>query len=519
MRTRAIKLETGHTPQSLARQVRAKGGLVLLESAGAWATAGRLSFVAVAPALSFRSLGARCETTTGGHTETLFGNPWRALDTLLGRYDLGAEADIPFPAGFCAGYWGYELRQFVEPKLRPHPAADLSVPDCWLGFYDSLVVFDHETGGAWVVSTGLQPDGSRCPLRRDQQLDFWRRALETAPPDSLERRLREGGGPREESLACRGVEPGHLGPDGCGAEEAQAAPAFITGDLGVDAPEAAVFLESVRAAQRYIRQGDIYQVNLSRCWEVRGSLDGWALYRGLTTNSPAPFAACLEAGDVTIASASPELFLRFDGLSVQTRPIKGTRPRGPDLVSDAALAAELRSSEKEAAELTMITDLLRNDLGKVSTFGSVRVPELMRLEAFSHVQHLVSTVTGRLRSGVTQLQALESCFPGGSITGAPKFRAMQIIDELEPVARGPYTGCLGYLGFNRQSQLSILIRTAVCHAGVTRFHAGAGIVADSNPAAEAAETVAKARGFLETLDLGPPFGTVPHATARMAAAA
>lgn len=216
--------------------------------------------------------------------------------------------------------------------------------------------------------------------------------------------------------------------------------------------------------------------------------------------SPAPFSAFIDGGDFQMASSSPEQFLRMSGLHVQTRPIKGTRPRDADPTRDARLAYELQTSAKELAELVMITDLLRNDLGKVCEFGSVQTPELARLERFAQVQHLVSTVEGRLRRNVTHSGALASCFPGGSITGAPKFRAMEIIDELEPISRGPYTGALGYLGFNRESQMSIIIRAALCKDGRAHFNVGAGVVADSNPEAEYEETLAKAAGFMAALN-------------------
>jgi len=189
----------------------------------------------------------------------------------------------------------------------------------------------------------------------------------------------------------------------------------------------------------------------------------------------------------------------MSGSHIVTRPIKGTRPRDADATRDAQLAYELQTSAKELAELVMITDLLRNDLGKVCEYGSVQVPELAKLEKFAQVQHLVSTVEGRLKKDVTHFTAFASCFPGGSITGAPKFRAMEIIDELEPISRGPYCGAIGYLGFNRESQLNIAIRTAICAAGKIHFNVGAGIVADSNPAAEYEETLAKAAGFLAAL--------------------
>jgi aminodeoxychorismate synthase component I len=263
----------------------------------------------------------------------------------------------------------------------------------------------------------------------------------------------------------------------------------------------AEFISSVERAQKYIRAGDIYQVNLSHRLTAQGDFTGWGLFQKLAAVSPAPFSAFLDCGDFQIASSSPEQFLRMIGSHIVTRPIKGTRPRAADPTRDAQLAYELQTSAKELAELVMITDLLRNDLGKVCEFGSVQVPELARLEKFAQVQHLVSTVEGRLRNDVTHFAAFASCFPGGSITGAPKFRAMEIIDELEPISRGPYCGALGYLGFNRESQLSIIIRTAICQAGVTHFNVGAGIVADSNAAAEYKETLDKARGFFGALNI------------------
>ena len=225
------------------------------------------------------------------------------------------------------------------------------------------------------------------------------------------------------------------------------------------------------------------------------------MFQRLSAVSPAPFAAYLDCGELQIASSSPELFLRLSGPHILTRPIKGTRPRSADPTRDAQLTYELQTSPKEMAELVMITDLLRNDLGRVCEYGSVQVPELVRLECYPQVQHLVSTVEGRLRPEVTHFAAFASCFPGGSITGAPKFRAMEIIDELEPVTRGPYTGAFGYLGFNRESQLSILIRAAVQTEQTIFFNVGAGIVADSDAAAEYDETIAKASGFLAALNL------------------
>ncbi len=233
-------------------------------------------------------------------------------------------------------------------------------------------------------------------------------------------------------------------------------------------------------------------------------MSGWDFFEKLSAVSPAPFSAFLDCGEFQIASSSPEQFLRMSGSQIISRPIKGTRPRDADATRDAQLAYELQTSAKELSELVMITDLLRSDLGKVCEFGSVQVPELAKLEKFAQVQHLVSTIEGRLRKDVTHFAAFASCFPGGSITGAPKFRAMEIIDELEPISRGPYCGAIGYLGFNRESQLNIAIRTAICAQGKIHFNVGAGIVADSNPEAEYEETLAKAAGFLAALQLDLP---------------
>ena len=259
------------------------------------------------------------------------------------------------------------------------------------------------------------------------------------------------------------------------------------------------FIAIIQRAQEYIRLGHIYQVNLSHRLSADWTATGWELFRLLAEVSPAPYAAYLHCGDFELCSSSPEMFLRMSGSHIRTRPIKGTRPRSADPTRDAQLAYELQTSPKELSELLMITDLLRNDLGRVCEFGSIHVPDLFRLERYAQVQHLVSTVEGRLRSDVTHFAAFSSCFPGGSISGAPKIRALEIIDELENVSRGPYTGALGYLGFNRETQLSIIIRTAVCLEGQAYFNVGAGIVSDSSPEAEYEETLAKAVGFFRAL--------------------
>ena len=479
MRPLVQKIHSSHTPESLVEQLGGESGVVLLRSGFFESRHARYSFVAARPFLTFRSFGSRCEVSSaGGPSQTSrhvqFGNPWHVLDSLMARYELLEEIDSPFPFGGCFGYWGYDLKNFVEPKLPRTAVNDLELPDCAVGFYDSLVVFDHRLDEAWIISTGLESDGSRSPVKASEILKSWESILTS------------------ESRECAGISVSGGEPE---KRHARTGPPSIQSNLSRES-----FIASVERAQRYIRAGDIYQVNLSQRLAASSSFSGWEFFQRLASASPAPFSAFLDCGDFQIASSSPESFLQMSGSQIRTRPIKGTRPRSADTNRDAQLTYELQTSPKEMAELVMITDLLRNDLGKVCEYGSVQVPELVRLERFPQVQHLVSTVEGRLRDDVTHFAAFASSFPGGSITGAPKIRAMEIIDELEPVTRGPYTGALGYLGFNRESQLSITIRTAVCKDERIYFNVGAGIVADSNPEAEYEETLAKARGFIAALE-------------------
>jgi para-aminobenzoate synthetase component I len=483
------EISTPHTPESLADRLRDVPGLVVLRSAAFDLPQARFSFVAAQPFLTFRSIGSRCVITEhpARSLQVQFGNPWQILDALMSRYELLDEIDLPFPLGGCFGFWGYDLKNFVEPKLPRRAVNDLELPDCHVGFYDSLVAFDHHLARVWIVSTGLNADGSRSEERTRQQCEFWNQRLDAG---------------------CRTPDPPYRIPD-TGGRMPEAASGTPENRSGIQHPASGIasnlsrdaFLAAVGRAQAYIRAGDIYQVNLSQRLAAECDSCGWNLFQRLSAVSPAPFSAFLDCGEFQIASSSPELFLRLSGSHIQTRPIKGTRPRSTDPTRDAQFTYELQTSAKEMAELVMITDLLRNDLGKVCEFGSIQVPDLVRLEKFAQVQHLVSTVEGRLRKAVTHFAAFASCFPGGSITGAPKFRAMEIIDELEPNSRGPYCGAIGYLGFNRESQLNIAIRTAVCKDGLAHFNVGAGIVADSSPEAEYEETLAKARGFLAALNL------------------
>lgn len=459
-------LATAHTPETLARLVSGEAHSVLIRTPGEEGGTGGLACVAVSPFVTLRFTGTRGEVGSVEGTTDVQGNPWKHLEEWLEKCVV--DAALPVPAGACIGAWGYDLRRFCEPGLFATPSGTPSLPDLWVGFYSSLVVFGVQPGRVLVVATGLGADGQKSERRACAELGIWRDRLQTAPPDL------EGAGWEK----VDGAVP-------CASSLSRAG-----------------YVDRVKRALAYIRQGDIYQVNLAQRLRLPVSMDAWRLYRRLGAVSPAPYAAWLDAGDFQLVSSSPELFLEFNGEAVCTGPIKGTRPRGATPGEDDERKAELLASPKEAAELLMITDLMRNDLGRVCRYGTVRVPELRRVESFAQVHHLVATVRGQMRPGISQVEALRLCFPGGSVTGAPKIRAMRIIDELEPVPRGFFTGCLGYLGFNGQSRLAMTIRTATCLPEETHFHVGAGIVADSDPEAEYAETVAKARGFLAVLGTG-----------------
>lgn len=462
------------SPESILARLGAvpPPGTVLLRSNLFQSSQARYSFIAAKPFLTFRSFGSRCVIEDASQGTESYGNPWHLLDELMARYELLDEVDHPFPLGGAFGFWGYDLKNFVEPKLPAHAVNDLELPDSWVGFYSSVVVFDHHLAKTWIVATGLGADANRTVGRMEQDLRFWSKVLEQHPDTD----------PATSNLTPRNTT--HTSPQ------------VTRSNLARES-----FIAAVGRAQNYIQHGHIYQVNLSQRLTATWQESGWHFFLRLKEVSPAPFSAYLHCGDFEIASSSPEMFLRMSGSQIQTRPIKGTRPRHPDPTRDAQLSYELQTSAKEISELVMITDLLRNDLGRVCEFGSVQVPDLVRLERYPHVYHLVSTIEGRLRPEVTHFHAFARCFPGGSITGAPKVRAMQIIDELEPISRGPYTGALGYLGFNRETQLSIIIRTALIQHGQVHFNVGAGIVADSVPSAEYDETIAKAAGFFEALNL------------------
>ena len=465
-------------------KLRGERHVAFLDSTLPDARLGRLSMVASDPVLVFEAHGDRIKVTGETTRVRRSGNPFAALGELERRFSTGNSGG-EWPHGALIGCLGYGLRRFVE-RVPARLADDLAMPDAWFGVYDRLLLFDHDTGRATIISTGVDENGRADADRARRRAEDWQRKLAAnvvLPPEDAQLMARVG----------RGVPPSRNGGMAETVSRLGGTP-LIESNLTRDDYD-----HAIRRILDYIAAGDVYQINFSQRFRARTTAPPALLYHALRRANPAPFAAYLDCGAGQILSSSPERFLQIRGRHIQTRPIKGTRPRTGDEQADQKAARELMMSAKDQAELLMITDLERNDLGRVCEFGSVHVPELVTLENYATVMHLVSTVEGRLAGGVTAAEALRACFPGGSITGAPKIRAMEIIDELEPCARGVYTGAIGYLGFNGVADFNIAIRTMVHQNGIVHFHAGGGIIADSEPALEYEETLHKARGMMRAL--------------------
>jgi para-aminobenzoate synthetase component 1 len=366
------------------------------------------------------------------------------------------------------------------------------VPALAVGLYDVVLAFDHATGRAWIVSQGFpEVDPSRRRRRAKDRIARFHDWI-AAPPG--------GAGSQATRRDAEAVSRSDLSVQHRLAGGVKPAVQRIAGARGATSNfSGKTYLETVRRAIDYIRAGDVFQVNLAQRLICPARGDAASLYGRLRRSNPAPFAGYFDAGDFQIASASPERFLRVHDDEVEARPIKGTRPRTGERRADAAAQAELIESEKDRAENVMIVDLLRNDLSRVCTAESVSVGQLCGLEAYRHVFHLVSSVVGRLRPECSPIELLRAAFPGGSVTGAPKVRAMEIIAELEPDARGAYCGSLGYLGFDGSADLNILIRTITAGRGWWQFPVGGGIVAQSTPSLEYEETWHKAEGLIRAL--------------------
>lgn len=429
---------------------------------------GHHSFVGADPFLVMSSKGNKITLREGGKVSIYNGSPMDVLKELLSRFAMRPENGI-FPLnGGAVGYFSYDLGRHFE-KIPVRAVDDLQTPDIFLGFYDTMVAVDSKTNEATIISTGLPERGYSALNRTKRRVSLF------------EEFLYEDGNHHhsaQQKFYYNGDSP-------------QLRSSFSRED----------YIKMVSRAIEYIAAGDIFQVNLTQRFCTPQTIDAWELYLRLRKINPAPFAAFLSCGDMEIISTSPERFLKLDEGNVETCPIKGTRPRGCTPDEDRRLRRELWHSEKDCAELMMIVDLERNDLGRVCDIGSIRVPELYRLEEYATVFHLVSTVEGRLSPGKDITDLLAASFPGGSITGAPKIRAMEIIEEMEPVRRGVYTGSIGYLGFDRRVDLNIVIRTIIATGGNLYFQVGGGITADSEPQKEYLESLDKARALVRALDL------------------
>ena len=470
--TRQVLLD-GDTPVSaFAKLHRGRFGFLLesLEGGERWA---RYTFLATDPREVFRYRGRRCERWTGDGGWEVVAEDVAPLDHLghtMRRYAPVEVPGLPRFTGGAVGYIGYDVVRTLEALPSP-PPDDRELPDAILMVADTLLVLDNLYNRATVIANVEVPDG-----------------VDAASLAGLHAEAEA----RIENWLARLAGPGALQPL---AMEPVAVPP-------VTSPYAdGRFEADVRRIKEYIAAGDTFQTVLSRRIDLTAA-DPFLTYRYLRALNPAPYLFCLHFDDVHIVGSSPEILVRVEEGEVTLRPIAGTRPRGDTPERDAELAAELEADPKERAEHMMLVDLGRNDVGRVAEFGSVRLTAFMMIERYSHVMHLVSEVRGRLRPELDAVAALAACFPAGTVSGAPKVRAMEIIDELEPVRRGPYAGAVGYVGWGAQVlDTAIALRTCVLRNDKAWVQAGAGIVADSDPAAELKETEAKARAVLLALAL------------------
>ena len=471
-----IERWSGCGPAEAAACLHGRPWLAWLDSALPGPRYGRWSVVASDPRWTLTARGDELRFDDAAGPRRFRGDPIAALaDAVEAELRCaGKQAmELPFVGG-AIGYLGFELARHIE-RLPATTVDDVGAPDLAVGWYDAALLWDHTAGRGWLAG-------------------------EPSAVAALRERLRGPSGRAPAPAAARGN-----GLPGTGASLP------LRSNFERDD-----YLAAVARARRYIEAGDIYQVNLSQRFSVPVTVDGFELYGRLRRVSPAPFAAYLDMrewgapGGIEVLSSSPERLLRADAGPpgakqwLETRPIKGTRPRGTTLAKDKRQVRALLASAKDAAEHVMIVDLERNDLGRVCEVGSISVPEFAALETFAQVHHLTSTVVGRRRADVGLADLLRAVFPGGSVSGAPKIRALEIIDELEPTVRGVYTGAIGYFSANGRIDLNVAIRTVTLAHGTAHMHVGGAIVHDSDPEAEYAETLDKARGMARALSVRLP---------------
>jgi anthranilate synthase component 1 len=438
----------------------------LLESVEGGEHVGRYSFLGKDPFLILRSRDGKT-TMDGGGVTTASERPFiETLRRLMADFRSPFVPELPRFTGGAVGYLGYGAASWFEPVLGDLGASSDGADEAGFMLFDTVLAFDHVQHRILIIANArITPDEDLESLYQ----------FACAKIQFLEREL-------ERNLSHKRPEVSD--------------PLAFTSNLTRER-----FEEQVRAAKEHIAAGDIYQVVLSQRFEAEVAADPFTVYRALRHVNPSPYMYFIRMSGVSVVGSSPEMLVRVEGSRVETHPIAGTRPRGRNDEEDMRLAEELKRNEKERAEHVMLVDLGRNDVGRVCEYGSVRVPQFMGLERFSHVMHLTSIVEGKLADNRDRLDALVSCFPAGTVSGAPKVRAMQIIKELEPSGRGLYAGAVGYLDFAGNLDFCIAIRTVIMSKGMAYVQAGAGIVMDSNPASEYDETKDKARALLRALDL------------------
>jgi len=461
------------TPISAALKFADEENVFLLESAEAAERFGRYSFLGFDPkrTLSYKD-GLYTVIDADGVREVAAKDPFRGLAEMVGKKSIVPLPNLPAFVGGAVGYFSYDAVRYLE-KLPDAPSDELNVPEAYFAVTDTLIVFDHLRHKVLVISlidaAGLRDvegEGFAAAYRR--AADDIRRVTERLAAPTARRSL----------------------PSGDGAFE-------VSSNF-----TRAGYEEAVERAKEYIRAGDAFQIVPSqRFFAEVGDLDPFLLYRGLRTVNPSPYMTYLKLGDLALVGASPEPLVRVEGRRVMTRPIAGTRRRGATPEEDALLAEELLADAKERAEHVMLVDLGRNDLGRVAEIGTVRLESFMEIERYSHVMHIVSTVEGDLRKDLTALNALAAAFPAGTVSGAPKVRAMEIIAELEPTRRGPYAGATGYYGVDGRLDTCITLRTALLKDDRAYFQAGGGVVADSVSGLEYEETRNKAGAMVRALEV------------------
>lgn len=459
------------TPVSAFKKISDSENAFLLESVENGENLGRYSFLGCDPHVIFKCKGKEVKILYHDNEENfnVEDDPLDTLRDFMARYKPVADPNLPPFTGGAVGYFSYDMVRNWE-NLPDNNPDDLQLPDAFLCITDALIAFDHAKNKMILIANAHV---------HDDPDEAYEKAVHTI------------------NLLCeRLYTPLPLGSNSLSVDIEESVDSDVRSNFTREGFEAAV-----EKCKEYILAGDIFQVVLSQRLERKYKGDPFNLYRALRIINPSPYMYYLQLGDLRIAGSSPEIMIRLEGDEVCVRPIAGTRPRGSDRASDKALEKELLADPKECAEHIMLLDLGRNDIGQVSQYGSVHVEDMMVIERYSHVMHIVSDVKGKLRDGMDTYDVIRAGFPAGTVSGAPKIRAMEIIDEMENVRRGPYAGCIGYIDFNGNSDTAITIRTMLSRGDTVFVQAGAGLVADSVPANEFDETINKASAMLRAVDM------------------